>query len=106
MPSDSMHLLEGSDRFFENGNLTTIQEWKKNVTIAIERNNRKITKITTSMNIKITTNPVARQVEREVEQQEQISLAAEFRKQMKTKAKTIQNRIQQNICSLFSRLKY
>ena len=106
MPSDSMHLLERLDRFFENGNLTTINEWRKNVTIAIERNNRKIDKITTNLNPEITKNSVDRQAEREVERQEQINLAAEFRKQMKTKAKAIQNRIQQNISSLFSRLKY
>ena len=106
MPSDSMHLLERSDRFFENGNLTTINEWRKNVTIALERNNRKITKITTNLNPEITKKSVDRQADRETERQEQISLAAEFRKQMKTKAKAIQNRIQQNISSLFSRLKY
>ena len=106
MPSDSMHLLERSDRFFKNVDLTTIQEWKKNITMAIERNNRKIDKITTNLNPEITKNSVDRQAEREVERQEQINLAAEFRKQMKTKAKAIQNRIQQNISSLFSRLKY
>ena len=89
---------QACERFFENCNLTTIHEWKKNVMILIERNNRKIKKITTCLNTTMTTN--------QVERQEQISLAAEFRKQMKTKKEAIQNRIQQNISSLFSRLKY
>ena len=98
LPGDSMHLIERSDRFFSAGNITTVKEWTKSVLAAIERNNRKIQEVTTDIR---KTFPRSAS-----DTQDRNTLAAEFRQRVKKKAQDIRSRIQQNISSLFSRLKH
>ena len=97
VPGDSNHLIDRSDRFFSHGNILSITEWTKNVSTAMERSNRKIGEVGSNINETFT-----QQIQ---DKREKNTPAADFRKQLKVKAKNIRSRIQQNIASFF-RLKY